>query len=89
MIIVKTASAGTMESSDAYVTAEPCSELKLEIESVVMGQYGDAIRKVAEDTLKDLGLKSGLITIKDRGAVDCVIAARVETCVKRAGGEKA
>lgn len=87
MLILKNASAGTLESSDAYVTAEPCNILQLEIESVVMEQYGDAIRKVAEETLRALNLQSGLITVKDRGAVDCVIAARIETCVKRGGGE--
>jgi len=87
MIIIKNASAGTLESSDAYVTAEPCNTLELNIESVVQAQYGDAIRKVAQDTLKELNLTGGRITVKDRGAVDCVIAARIETCIKRGGGE--
>ena len=34
-----------------------------------------------------LGVSKAKITINDRGAVDCVIRARVETALKRAGGE--
>ena len=32
-------------------------------------------------------VKSGKISVNDKGAVDCVIQARVETAIKRAGGE--
>lgn len=89
MIILKNAAAGTLESSDAYVTVAPESGLSVEIESVVMNQYGDAIRRCVDETLKNLDVTSGHITVKDKGAVDCVIAARVETACKRGGGEKA
>jgi len=88
MIILKNAAAGTLESSDAYVTVAPEGKLSVEIESVVMAQYGDAIRACVEETLAGLGVTAGHITVKDKGAVDCVIAARVETAVKRGGGEK-
>lgn len=87
MIILKNAAAGTLESSDAYVTVAPEKALTVEIESVVMAQYGDAIRACVEQTLAELGVTEGHITVKDKGAVDCVIAARVETAVKRGGGD--
>lgn len=89
MIIVKTSAAGTLESSDAYVTAAPCDRLDIQIESVVMAQYGAAIRACVEQTLSSLNVTAGRIRVQDKGAVDCVISARVETACKRGGGEKA
>ena len=45
MKIVKVASAGTLESSDAFVEVAPAGEgVSLEIDSVVYAQFGEAIR---------------------------------------------
>ena len=89
MIIRKPASAGTLESSDCMVTVLPADggRLELEIESPVLAQYGDAIRQTAERTLRELSVEGGAVRIQDKGALDCVIAARVETAVLRAAGE--
>lgn len=88
MHIQKRAIAGTLESSDAMVEVLPAeSGLQLEIESVVFDQYGDAIKAVAQDTLNRLGVDQGRVLITDRGAIDCVLAARVEAAVLRAGRE--
>lgn len=88
MRIVKSAVAGTLESSDCLVAITPTDTegVSFEIDSVVFNQYGDAIRKVAEDTAKGLGVTGASFRIQDRGAFDCVIAARVETAVMRASG---
>ena len=85
--IVKRATAGTLESSDVFVTLEPASGLEIEIDSVVQKQFGEAIRKVAEETLSELDIQEGRLSIVDRGALDCVIRARVETAVLRGKGE--
>lgn len=87
MKIIRQAAAGTMESSDAYVTAAPAEDLTVEITSVVYNQYGKEIRACVESVLKEFNVESGKITVSDKGAIDCVIAARVETAVRRAGGE--
>lgn len=84
MVIQKAAVAGTLESSDVYVTAEPGEELEIRITSVVQQQFGAKIRACVEQTLQELGVTGGTITLNDRGALDCVISARVETAVKRA-----
>ena len=84
MEIKKNATAGTMESSDAFVTVSPADELIVEINSVVYTQYGKAIEKCVKDTLSSLGVASGKVAVTDKGAIDCVIAARVETAVRRA-----
>ena len=89
MIIVKNAAAGTLESSDAYVTVSPSEKLTVEITSPVYAQYGEAIEKVVNDTLRELDVTEGTVKVSDKGAIDCVIAARVETAVKRGWGERA
>ena len=85
--IIRRATAGTLESSDVFVTLEPASGLEIEIDSVVQKQFGEAIRKVAEETLKELDIHEGRLSIVDRGALDYVIRARVETAVLRGKGE--
>lgn len=88
MDILRSASAGTMESSDAYIEIEPSSTLDIQIESVVKKQFGDKIETAVREVLSDCGVESAAVRVIDRGALECVIRARVETAVKRCGGEK-
>lgn len=88
MDIVKCASAGTMESSDVYVEIEPAEDgLTIALESVVEAQFGDSIRSAVRDVLEQEGVKNAGIRIIDRGALECVIRARVEAAVLRGKGE--
>jgi citrate lyase subunit gamma (acyl carrier protein) len=88
MTIKCEALAGTLESSDVLVKVAPSSgERKVELESVVMHAYGDAIRSVIGKTLDSLDVRSGIITVTDKGAIDAVLAARIETAIRRACGE--
>lgn len=88
MEITSVAVAGTLESSDIYVEAVPSDTLEVTIESVVLQQFGEEIRRTILSVLEELGVTSGKISVQDRGAIDCTIRARVETAVRRAGGEK-
>ena len=88
MNITSIAVAGTLESSDIYVEVEPSEKLELNIESVVLNQFGEEIRATILSVLEELGVKNGKISVQDKGAIDCTIRARVETAVRRAGGEK-
>ena len=82
--IVKKATAGTLESRDAYVELEPSGGgNEIQIESAVLRQFGDAIRTSVADELRRLGVENAKIKIVDQGALDCVIRARVETAVVR------
>jgi len=86
--IVKRAVAGTLESSDVYVEIEPGDgALEIELDSVVMNQFGAQIRQVASEVLAEQGVTSAKLRLVDRGALDCVIRARVETAVVRGKGE--
>ena len=87
MKITTSAVAGTLESSDVYVKVEPCDKLEIEIESVVYNQFAEEIKKSIMEVVEELGVGSGKISINDKGGSDCVIKARVETAIKRAGGE--
>ena len=88
MDILQRTSAGTMESSDAYVEIEPGGDgLEIQLESVVLERFGEAIRETVRQVLAELNVQSALVRVVDRGALDCVIRARVETAVLRGRGE--
>ena len=75
MEIRKPAIAGTLESSDCQVTIEPGNgKIDFELESAVVNQYGNQIRKVVFETLDNLEIKDAKITIIDKGALDCTIS---------------
>ena len=81
MEIKKPAMAGTLESSDCQVTVEPGNgSVEFSLESAVINQYGNQIRKVVLQTLENLDVK---ISVVDKGALDCTIKARVEGAVFR------
>ena len=83
MDITKAASAGTIESSDVYVEVEPAQGLDIQIDSVVYSQFGDAIRETVAQVLHELDVENAAVRLTDRGALECVIRARVETAVLR------
>ena len=87
MEILKNASAGTMESSDVYVEIEPAQKLSIGLESVVKAQFGDAIMQVVQEVLSEHQVEKAAVRIVDRGALECVIRARMETAILRGKGD--
>jgi citrate lyase subunit gamma (acyl carrier protein) len=88
MQIVKPAAAGTMESSDVYVEVGPGDQgLQLSLESVVSQQFGDSILQTVREVLEENMVENAVVRIVDRGALDCVIRARVETAILRGKGD--
>lgn len=84
MIIKKPAIAGTLESSDAQVSVEPgTSGIELSLESSVIHQFGEQIKKTILKTLERLEVKDAKVTVVDKGALDCTLKARVECAVYR------
>lgn len=56
------------------VTVEPGEgKIDFSLESSVIHQYGNQLRKVALETLKDLDIDNVRITIVDKGALDCTL----------------
>ena len=84
MEITRPAVAGTLESSDCQVMIEEGDgKVEFSLESSVINQYGNQIRQVAMETLKNLGVENAKVTIIDKGALDCTIKARIEAAVYR------
>lgn len=86
MEIVKTGMAGTMESSDINVIVEKSQKTgtKIHLKSSVEKQFGDQIKAVILETLKELKVDDIVVRAVDRGALDCTIRARVQSAVMRA-----
>jgi len=88
MKVIKEAIAGTLESSDLLVKISPNDKglLDVVIKSHVFPQFGKQIRRVVTDTLAELSVDAGSILVEDKGALDCVIRARVQAAILRACG---
>ncbi|PRR80533.1 MULTISPECIES: citrate lyase acyl carrier protein [Clostridium] len=86
MKINKVAKAGTLESNDILIMVMPNDKagVEIELESIVMKQFGDQIRKVLTEKAAELGLDGVKIQAQDKGALDYTIKARLETAVNRA-----
>lgn len=85
MTITHSATAGTMESSDALVTVAPAEKgISLTITSPVIHQFGNQIKSVVLGCLKALEVSDAEVIVVDKGALDCTIKARVEGAVFRA-----
>lgn len=86
--IVKTAQAGTLESNDIMVTiapGAPQSGVIIELDSIVLLQYGEAITDMIQKTIKEQSVQDVMVKAVDRGALDCTIRARTLTALARAG----
>ncbi|MDR3583750.1 MAG: citrate lyase acyl carrier protein [Desulfosporosinus sp.] len=86
MKITKIAKAGTLESNDILIMVMPNASggVELELESIVMQQFGDVIKQVILHKVKQMGIEGITIKAQDKGALDYTIGARVETAIKRA-----
>ena len=84
MEIKETASAGTIEKCDCLVTVSKGEgDIKINLSSKVLYQYGDSIRNTILQTLKKLDVNDVTVDIKDMGAFEYVIVARLEAAIYR------
>lgn len=81
--------AGTLESSDVQILIDqnPGQGIELELTSSVEKQFGKHIRNVIGETLENLGVSQAKLVVKDQGALDCTIKARLIAAVHRASGQ--
>ena len=79
--------AGNDVRSDLHVIFEERTRggIEIALRSRVELYYGEVIRQQVRDVLRALGVEHALIEIVDEGALPFVIAARVESAVRRAG----
>lgn len=89
MKIIKEAQAGSFESSDILILAEPVATgkgRKIELDSGVFAQYGDRILALINTILDENKVQDIHLKINDKGAIEPVIHARMETVLQRASG---
>lgn len=88
---MNTAIAGTLESMDCMVTVTEKSAgagVSIELEGSSVKRFHTIMKKTILQTLKELGVNDIDVKVNDHGALDVVLAARVETAVRRMRGEK-
>ena len=68
--ILRSASAGTLESSDVYVEIAPAENgITIDLNSVVQAQFGDEILAVVREVLSECGVENARVSVQDRGAL--------------------
>ena len=85
--ILREAKAGLDERGDVLVCLSPGREnsgIQIDMESTLMSMFGDQIRASALQVVEEYGLTDLKLTIRDQGALDYAIRARVQTAVERA-----
>ena len=76
---------GPKVRGDCFISYDPKPNKRLEIrvDSKVSTLFGENIRLLAKRVLHFFGIEQGQLHIMDSGALDFVIAARIEACVKQ------
>ena len=77
--------AGTLESNDILITISSAGggANSVSLSSIVINQFGPAIRAVIDQCLEASGLLGVEVTVQDKGALECTIKARMETAIAR------
>jgi len=91
MQIVKKAQAGSFESSDILILAEPRQEGEgriIDLNSDVQKQYGEEIENLIIEILDKYSVEDIHLVVKDKGAINTVICARMETVLLRASNQQ-
>lgn len=85
--LVKTAQAGTVESTDILVILAPAEAgtgIQVNLVSPTPRQYGNHIRQLIVKTLTAAGIEDAVVQATEKGAMDYAIEARVKTAIRRA-----
>jgi citrate lyase subunit gamma (acyl carrier protein) len=79
------AAAGTLESNDILITISGSggNANSVSLSSIVINQFGPAIRAVIDQCLAQSGLAGVEVAAQDKGALECTIKARMETAIAR------
>ena len=85
MDITKITKAGSLESNDILIILMPNSNpgVEIQIESIVIEQFGEQIEKVIRETAEQLGIENAVIKAQDKGALDYTIVSRIKTAFIR------
>ena len=81
--------AGTLESSDVQISIAPNPGRGIDIDLVsdVKAQFGEAIEETVRSVLEEFDISDASVRLLDKGALDCVIRARLRCAVCRSAEE--
>lgn len=85
MPTVKTAEAGSLESSDCLVIVTEANDFTLDYTGANASLFGERTASAVEKTLAVFGNPKCTVAIRDQGALEPTIRARLETALERAG----
>lgn len=85
--LIRSAAVGTDASGDVIVIVSPAAETQILIHSTLQAQFGAAMEKTVRETLEARQL-TARVELQDRGALDWILRARLETALDRAKEEK-
>ena len=90
MKISREAVCGKAESGDVAITVSPNegNGIEIELTSVVKPIFGEAILATVREKLEQFQISDAKVVLVDKGALDCVIRARMHSVILRAAGEK-
>ncbi len=89
--IRREAQAGFDDKSDILVKigpAEPGTGIRLKITSKVESMFGKQIRDSVLEVIKSYDVTDAIVFVRDQGALDYAIRARVQTALERATREE-
>ena len=81
--LLRSASAGTDESGDVVVTVTPADQTQIVLHTALRAQFGEAMERTVCEVLHAQHLTAH-VELHDRGALDWIIRARLETALARA-----
>lgn len=89
MILKIPAMAGTLESSDVQIaiSPNPGRGIEIDLESDVKAQFGEAIEATVRSVLEEFAVTEAAVRLLDKGALDCVIRARLRCALCRSAQE--
>jgi citrate lyase subunit gamma (acyl carrier protein) len=85
--IIREAQAGHPDKGDVVIQVKPGpdgSGIQMDIISKVMALFGDQIRASVMEEIAQYGLTDLIVSVRDEGALDYAIRARVQTAIERA-----
>lgn len=85
MAAVKTAEAGSLESSDCLVIVTEANDFALDYTGTNASIFGKRTAAAVEKILAAHGNPKCAVTIRDQGALEPTVRARLETALERAG----
>jgi len=90
MKIIRRSVSGTLESSDIMFKLESSQDGKnhIELDSSVEKQFGDSIRSTINQTLSNFNITNADVSAVDKGALECIIIARLKAAIYHSVSEE-